>query len=103
MAPDPTTVASLKVFFGAAEILEAWRLVFASLQSRAQEKVTITSKSQDGHSASGIALSGPEEKGRFIASCRQALYELDPDTYDDPSLDRDQVRSLDFRSRPVMM
>lgn len=100
-APDRDSVESLKQFYDEAEILAAWQSVAAALVSRASEKITITSKSQDGRSASGLELSTAEQKQEFVRVCRQALFEIDPDTYPDPGYGR--TVHVDSSSRPVMM
>ena len=66
-------VASLVEFSTTAEIREVWRLIDESLRTRAKSVLEVNSKTVDGRSTAGIALSTPEEKHAYIAACREAI------------------------------
>jgi hypothetical protein len=69
-------VAGLIEFYSESEIRSQWQQVHASLLQRANETVTITSKTVDGRTTSGVIGATPAEKNAYIAACRDALAQI---------------------------
>lgn len=91
-------VSGLVEFYTRAEILSQWQTVHASLLQRASETVTITTKSADGRTTSGVTLSGTAEKHAYIAACRDAIAQIDGEV---STADRRTLE--DFRGGPVLV
>lgn len=97
---NTTTVSYLKQFYERAEILAFWKVAGDALMSRTSEKVTITSDSLEGASSSAIVLNTPAEMQSFMASCEEAIRQIDADDIEgaDPN---SFGTSVDFSNRAV--
>lgn len=96
---NPETVAYLVEFYEVAQIKAFWKQVGDALLSRSSTTVHLTSSTVEGASASGLVLSTPAEQQAFMASCREALRQLNEE---DQSTDPASLgHSTDFSRRPV--